>query len=258
MTYEQAKSLLATCLICLLVSTSFSAAADDLIELPRKLEVELALSALPEALQEDATIYVRNPDEGFVMHREGSNGFATFVGRTSTRFYEADWAYTYPSDQLIPIAFDRVGVAHHMIPWFDLERMRIEGVPSEEAKRTLRTRFADGTYKAPAIGGLSYMFAPIHRAYGAPAESGEMITVSFPHFMPYAPNVATKHLGPMDPYGRAGFLDHGGHDAGPHGYLYFMVPQDQVDHLRRKYADTLDQLCHLHSEWCLPDEPSSQ
>lgn len=229
------------------------AIADDFVELPRNLEIELALSALPEELQDGATIYVRDPKKGFVLYREGTNGFTTFVARTSVRFYDADWPYTYPSDQLIPVAFDRVGAQHHMQPYFDIERLRVEGVPPERAKTILRTRFQEGTYTAPEKGGLSYMFAPIHRAYEAPAQSDEKITVSFPHYMPYAPYVITEHLGPMDPEGRVGSLDHGGPNAGPHGYLYFRVPQDQVNEIRTKYADLLDQLCRLHANWCLPD-----
>lgn len=258
MTQIQLRTLLSTVLVCFLTAASFCALADNFVELPRDLEIELALSALPGELQEGAAIYVRDPKQGFVLYREGSNGFVTFVARTSTRFYAADWPYSYPSDQLIPVAFDAVGVEHHIIPWFDTERMRIEGIPPEEARQTLRRRFSDGTYKAPTKGGLSYMFAPIHRAYGAPAISGEMITVSFPHHMPYAPYVVTEQLGPMDPHGRAGVLDHGGHDAGPHGYLYFMVPQDQADQIRMKYADTLDRLCKLHTNWCLSDTLASE
>ena len=235
----------------LLVACGFTAHADEFVELPRDLEVELALSALPEALQDDATVYVRDPEAGFVVHRRGDNGFATFVGRTSVRFYDADWAYTYPADQLIPIAYDRTGAEHHMKPWFDLERMRVRGESPERAKQILRTRFRDGTYTAPTGGGLSYMLAPIHRAYGAPAVSDELITVSFPHHMPYAPYVVSEDLGPMDPHGHAGTLDHGGRDAGPHGYLYFMVPPDQAERIRARYAGMLDRLCRLHTGWCL-------
>lgn len=231
------------------------AAADDFVELPRDLEIKLALSALPEALQEGAAIYVRDSKEGFVLHREGTNGFATFVVRTSVRFYEADWPYTYPRDQLIPIAYDRVGTRHHMKPFIDIERMRTVGVSPEEAKRQLRKRFKDGTYTAPTKGGMSYMLAPILRAYAAPAQSSEVVTYSNPHYMSYAPYVVTKDLGQMDPHYRAGTLDHGGRNTGPHGYLYFMVQQDQVDAIRAKHADLLDRLCALNTNWCLPNSP---
>jgi hypothetical protein len=252
MIHTLARILLVTTIAWVLSGVSSSARADELVVLPQDLEIELALSALPVGLQDAASIYIRDPKKGFVLHREGSNGFVTFVARTSTRFYEANWAYTYPSDQLIPIAYDSVGAKHHIVPYFDLERMRIAGVPPDEARKTLRKRFSDGTYEAPTKGGISYMFAPIHRAYGAPAKSDEMITVSFPHYMPYAPDVVSAELGAMDPHGRAGILDHGGRNAGPHGYLYFMVPADQADQIRKKYAATLDRLCKLNTNWCLP------
>ncbi|NER82927.1 MAG: hypothetical protein F6K42_25900 [Leptolyngbya sp. SIO1D8] len=71
--------------------------------------------------------------------------------------------------------------------------------------------------------------------------------------MPYAPYVIPENLGPMDPDGYAGILDHGGPNAGPHGYLYFMVSPNQAHEIRTRYADMLDRLCQLHTHWCLPD-----
>lgn len=240
-------------LVALLIPSA-SHASENFVELPRDLEIELALSALPAELRDGAAIFVRNPEKGFVLHRKGTNNWATFVARTSVRFYAADWEYRYPSDQLIPQAHDAIGQAHHMLPYFDLERMRIDGVPASEAKTTMRTRFSDGTYTAPSRGGLSYMLAPLHRAYRAPAESGETLTISFPHHIPYAPHVVANDLGTMDPQGRSGILDHGGHDAGPHGFLYFAVQPDQAAKTRTTYAALLDRLCAHHKNWCLPKD----
>ncbi len=246
--------VLPTAVVVLGALDSVSLAA-DLVELPRDLEVELALSALPEVLQDDATVYVLDPKRGYVLHRTGQNGFVNFVGRTSTRFYESQWPYDYPSDQLIPIAFDSVGAEHHMAPWFDLASMRAEGVTPQDAKRAIRERFRDGTYTVPSKGGLSYMLAPIHRAYSAPEQSDEMITVSFPHYMPYAPHVTSVQLGNDNPMNGGPFaLNHGGHDTGPHGYMIFMVPLPQVDEIRTRYAGMLKQLCDLHANWCLAED----
>ena len=228
------------------------ALAEDFVELPQDLEIELALSALPEELRAEASVYVRDSKKGFVVHRQGSNEWMTFVARTSVRFFQADWEYAYPSDQIIPIAYDKVGQAHHLIPYFDIERMRIEGVPAAEVKKIIRQRYADGTYTAPKQGGISYMLAPIHRAYMEPAKSDFIGTVSFPHHMPYAPNVNAKALGTMDPYRRSGILDHGGHDSGAHGYMYFMVQPDQAEAISTNYSDLLTKLCNHHSNWCLP------
>ncbi len=241
----------ANTILLLLMCISTLALAEKFTELPQDLEIELALSALPEDLQEQATVYVRDANRGFVVHRQGTNGWSAFVARTSVRFYEANWEYTYPSDQLIPQAHDEVGMVHNVLPYFDIESMRINGVIAEDAKKALRTRFNDGTYTAPRTGGLSYMLSPIHRAYMEPANSNLIMTVSFPHHMAYAPYVNIANLGTMDPHRRSGTLDHGGEDTGPHGYLYFMVQPDYAEALRVKYAGLLVRLCEHHSNWCL-------
>ena len=43
--------------------------------LPRDLEIQLALSALPPHLRDNATVYTLNPDKGFEVARKGTNGF---------------------------------------------------------------------------------------------------------------------------------------------------------------------------------------
>ena len=231
-----------------------TATADEFVDLPKDLEIELALSALPEELQADATVYLRDPKKGFVIHRQGSNDWITFVARTSVRFHEADWDYKYPSDQIISQAHDKIGQAHHVIPYFDIERMRIEGVPAAEAKKIIHQRFSDDTYTAPTQGGMSYMLSPILRAYWEPAKSNLITTVSAPHHMPYAPHMKAAEVGVMDPYGRSGLLDHGSDDSGPHGYMYFTVQPDQGKVIRAKYADLLIKLCDRHANWCLPKQ----
>ena len=50
--------------------------------LPRDLEIQLALSALPPHLRDKVTLYALNPDKGFVLARNGTNGFHALVART--------------------------------------------------------------------------------------------------------------------------------------------------------------------------------
>ncbi|NOX82234.1 MAG: hypothetical protein GXP06_04460 [Alphaproteobacteria bacterium] len=242
----------------LLVSTVAMAGAshaEDMTPLPQALEIELALSALPEHLQDEAAIYVLNPSRGYEIHRQGSNGFATFVARASTRFVAADWDYDYPADQLIPLAFDNVGVSEHMQTYFDIAQMRATGVAPAKAKARLRASFEDGTYKAPDKGGISYMLAPIHRAYMAAETSGALMTVSMPHLMPYAPYISGGQIGNDNPMNGLPYaLNHGGEDTGPHGYMVIMTPTPQADRLREKYAALMAQLCTLNTNWCVADE----
>ncbi len=49
--------------------------ANKIEPLPRDLEIQLALSALPPHLRDNATVYVLNPDKGFEVARKGTNGF---------------------------------------------------------------------------------------------------------------------------------------------------------------------------------------
>jgi len=57
--------------------------------LRRDLEIQLALSALPPHLRDDATVYVLNPDRGFEVGRKGTKGFHALVARTGMPTYPA-------------------------------------------------------------------------------------------------------------------------------------------------------------------------
>ena len=83
--------------------------------LPRDLEVQLALSALPPHLRGQATAYVLNPDRGFEVARKGTNGFHTFVARTGGDAMRGSWPLTrYRDDILYPISTHRM---YRMTTW---------------------------------------------------------------------------------------------------------------------------------------------
>src|SRR3954454_16727521 len=74
--------------------------------LPRDLEVQLALSALPPHLREHATVYVLNPDKGFEVAQQGTNGFHALVARTGDDTFRGSWPLKeYRDDILYPIGF---------------------------------------------------------------------------------------------------------------------------------------------------------
>lgn len=76
--------------------------------LPRDLEIEL--SALPPHLREDATVYVLNPEKGFEVARQGTNGFHAFVARLGDDTFRRSWTLKeYRDDILYPISFDEAG-----------------------------------------------------------------------------------------------------------------------------------------------------
>lgn len=96
--------------------------------LPRELEIELAMSALPPHLRGEATVYVLDPREGFVVAREGENGFHAFVSRVDPAVFRGDWVYEeHAADVLLPIAFDAAGAEAPMRTYFDAHALRAGG-----------------------------------------------------------------------------------------------------------------------------------
>ncbi len=84
--------------------------ANKIEPLPRDLEIQLALSALPPHLRDNATVYVLNPDKGFEVARKGTNGFHALVARTGDDTFRGSWPFTkYRDDILYPISFDDAG-----------------------------------------------------------------------------------------------------------------------------------------------------
>src|SRR5882757_660552 len=110
--------------------------------LPRDLEIQLALSALPPRLRENATVYVLNPAKGFEVARKGTNGFHTLVARTGDDAFKGSWTLTeYRDDILYPIAFDDAGVKAQMRVFFDAAELQAKGTPAPELKKIMQDRF---------------------------------------------------------------------------------------------------------------------
>ncbi len=173
-----------------------SKAMNKIESLPRDLEIQLALSALPPHLRDNATVYVLNPDRGFEVARKGTNGFYAFVARTGDDTFRGSWPLTrYRDDILYPISFDSAGAKAQMRVFFDAAKMQARGTPPEELKKIMQERFKKGYYKAPARAGISYMLSPILRTYFNPEVSDRVVTINYPHVMYYAPNISNEDIG---------------------------------------------------------------
>ena len=98
---------------------------NDIEPLPRELEMQLALSALPRHLRNNATVYVLNPRQGFEVARQGTNEFHAFVARTGDDAMQGSWRLTeYPEDILYPVSFDSAGAKANMRLFFDIAEMQ--------------------------------------------------------------------------------------------------------------------------------------
>jgi hypothetical protein len=140
--------------------------------LPRDLEIQLALSALPPHLRDHATVYVLNPAKGFEVAREGNNGFHAFVARTGDDAFRGSWPLReYRDDILYPISFDNAGAKAQMRVFFDAAEMQAKGTPPRELKKIIQDRYKTGYYQAPARAGISYMLSPVLRTYWNPGHT---------------------------------------------------------------------------------------
>lgn len=219
--------------------------------LPRDLEIQLALSALPAHLREKATVYVLNPDKGFEVARKGSNGFHAFVARTGDDAFRGDWPLmAYRDDILYPIAFDSAGAKAQMRVFFDAAQMQARGTPPGELKKIIKDRFRTGYYKAPERAGISYMLSPILRTYFNPEVNDKAVTIDYPHVMYYAPNVSNEDIGGGQRGGLYPFVIM----PGPLGYFIQPVDRSERTGITREYAGMLERLCKIKDEWCLPTE----
>src|SRR5258707_8522546 len=168
--------ILLVVVLALLVSLTASPQSAEktrkLEPLPRDLEIQLALSALPPHLRDNATVYVLNPAKGFEVARKGTNEFHALVARTGDDTFKGSWPLTeYRDDILYPISFDKAGSKAQMRVFFDAAKMQAKGTPPGVLKKIMQDRFKAGFYKAPERAGVSYMLSPVLRTYVIPEES---------------------------------------------------------------------------------------
>jgi len=230
--------------------------------LPRDLEIQLALSALPPHLRDNATVYVLNPAKGFEVARQGTNGFHTFVARTGDDTFRGCWPLTeYRDDILYPVSFDAAGAKANMRVFFDAAEMQAKGIPPGELKKIIKERYLMQYYKAPERAGVSYMVSPILRTYVNPEESDKVATSINPHIMYYAPYVSNEDIGGKWPSIQfAGYrMNVGGSYPfvimpGPHGYMIQFLGVTERAAINKEYEEMLGRLCKIKEVWCLPKE----
>lgn len=193
------KSFVQPLLICLLALCSIhiplkSAAQNDsttvLEKMPEDLETDFALSALPPHLRNSATVYLLDPTKGYYVARAGTNGFVCFISRT-----EWEWG-EFRKDLAVPMSYDAEGAKTVFIVYKDVAAMRASGkFTALQIRDTVVQRIKNGFYKAPSKGGISYMLAPVMRAYEADPDDKKIISISVPHYMFYAPYTTDADIG---------------------------------------------------------------
>lgn len=218
----------------------------SLAAMPAELETRFALSALPEALRDEASVHLLDPDSGYRLARQGGNGVACAVVRTQWELAD------FRDDIYWAACFDAVGVATNFKVILDAAAMRAEGMSPEALKAEVERRYEDGTYRAPEKPGLSYMIAPVMRTIGPP--DLEVRTMAMPHLMFYAPGLANADIGARpdlaDPASLMHpFVDRQGHDA--QSYMIQMVGAAEKAAILAGEQALLEDLCAYRDVLCL-------
>ena len=187
--------------------------------LPKSLEKELALSAAPQHLRQDASVYLLKRG-GYVLDRQGSNGFTCLVRRagvTPSVFH----------DIIAPMCFDAEGSRTLLPAIFEQTRLLEAKRLPQEVLATVEKGFADGTFKTPR-GGINYMlsaanFLPDRRNPGH-------VFHYVPHWMFHAPGLDRKDVGQpqrVNIFGQEAFVTPPGKP-----WSFLVVPMGETERAR--------------------------
>jgi hypothetical protein len=216
-------------LVTLFISTqNFAQASADwrLDKMPVDLETDYALSSLPPHLRNDATVYLLDPQKGYYVGRQGSNGYMCFIVRT-----EWEWS-DFRDDLCTPISYDAEGAKTIFPVYMAVAAMRASGKYSAiQIRDSIIHGINTGAYKAPSKPGISYMLAPVMRVFPGNPDIKEPITISMPHYMLYAPYITTENARYKP--GTDGLMlanpDNAilGNGKGPYGYI--IIPATEAE-----------------------------
>jgi hypothetical protein len=230
-------------------ATSSQAADTTLESMPPKLETQFALSALPPALRDKATIYLLDPKQGYSIARQGTSGIACVVERTVWEMAD------FRNDIYIPLCYDAAGIHWHFQAIIDSAALRAQGMSPAALKAEIEKRYRNQIYKTPERAGLSYMIAPLMRTIGPP--DMKVHTMSMPHLMFYAPGVTNADIGALPDLAvpatlQYPFIDKQGNAE--QSYMIQMVGASEKAKILADEKQLLDALCAHRDLLCLGDE----
>ncbi|GAB3437314.1 hypothetical protein NX773_22730 [Massilia solisilvae] len=222
------------------------AAETSIDRMPPQLETRFALSALPPALRDRATVYLLEPGKGYRLSRQGTSGVACLVERTAWELAD------FRNDIYIPLCYDAAGTRTYLQVIMDTAVLRAQGMSPAQAHEEIAGRYRDKTYKAPEKTGVSYMLAPVMRTVGPP--DMKVHTMAMPHLMYYAPGVTNNDLGAVPDLGqpdslRYPFIDTQG--IPEQNYIIQLVGDAEKAKILASEKVLLEDLCSYRKLLCL-------
>jgi len=226
------------------VSAPPSRATETTIEqMPAKLETQFALSALPPALRDHATVYLLDPKKGYQLSRQGTSGVTCLVERTA--WEQADSR----NDIYVPLCYDAAGSKSYLKVIMDTAELRIQGMSPGAVKAEIESRYKNQTYQVPAHAGLSYMVAPVMRTWMMP--DFKVHTMSMPHLMFYAPNITNEDIGAV-PNSSLLYPFSLKEGIAEQTYMIQLIGEAEKAKIMADEKSLLDDLCAYRDVLCLP------
>jgi hypothetical protein len=215
--------------------------------MPAKLETQFALSALPPALRDLATVHLLDPEKGYQLSRQGTSGVTCLVERTVWEWVD------FRDDIYIPLCYDAVGTKAHLRVIMDTATLRAQGMGPVALKAEIENRYRNKTYQAPEKAGLSYMVAPLMRALGPP--DMKLHTMSMPHLMFYAPNITNEDIGAVPNLSVHSsllypFIDKQG--IAEQSYMIQLIGEAEKARIMADEKNLVAALCAYRAYLCLP------
>ncbi len=229
-------------------ATSLSGQTTDtaIERMPADLETRFALSAAPPRLRDQATVHLLDPETGYHLSRQGTNGVTCIVQRTA-------WELTdFRDDIYIPLCYDAVGTATYLKVIMDAAALRARGLGPDALKAEIQRRFANESYRVPEKPGVSYMVAPVQRTVGPPDLT--VRTIALPHVMFYAPHVTNDDIGARPDLGAHSsllypFIDRQGNSE--QSYVIQLIGEAEKADIIATEEALLDDLCAYRDLLCL-------
>jgi hypothetical protein len=216
--------------------------------MPAKLETQFALSAVPPAMRERASVHLLDPKKGYQLSKQGTSGVTCIVQRT-------DWEMAdYRNDIYIPLCYDAAGTKTYLKAIMDAAALRAQGMGPAALKAEIEKRYRDKIYRAPQKAGLSYMVGPLMRTAGPP--DMKVHTMAMPHLMFYAPYVTNADIGAVPDLSVYSsllypFIDEHTESNGEESYMIQILGDAEKAKILAAEKPLLDELCAYRDLLCL-------
>jgi hypothetical protein len=214
-------------------------------QMPSNLETQFALSALPPALRDKATVYLLDPKKGYQLSRQGTSGVTCLVERTA--WEQAD----FRNDIYVPLCYDAEGSKSFLKVIMDVATLRIQGMSPVALKAEVENRYKNKTYKVPERMGLSYMIAPVMRTWMVP--DWQVHTMPMPHLMFYAPNFTNEDIGAV-PNSSISYPFIFKEGIAEQSYMIQVIGEAEKAKIMADEKPLLDDLCAYRDVLCSPQQ----